>query len=348
MSLYSEIDLPHKVGAHIDWQESWVLIFRDRKSGCVGFLRTGAYPNQGITQTHWGMALPDGTRFRSHLLDRKMEPNDRTETSASSGTMKFSIPNMEYVRFEAHHKDAEADLRLYDFYSSQQWEMIGASQSHDGGGGEAHGHPESAGRVEGRVRIGDRVIDIENGIGYREHGFGPRVIGQKPEELFRSARAHFGTVGPELSYSVITMHDARGGFHKMGYVMCDGVRKKIKDLHTINYTLGDGFSVVGGMTIVKLENDELIRINVETVDGVVTSTHLNNGGIGSSSAGIEALSIPTWNGLDGICDFNMIDNAHRGQLPVSHLLRANAEDGLSQRATDMEWVMKESGLTRLI
>jgi hypothetical protein len=342
MSLYSELDLPHAVGKHPLWQESWVLVFRDRKTNCVGFLRTGSYANQGTTQTHWGMSLPDGTRFRRHLLDRKLQAGDRTDTTASSGTMKFSIPNLEYCRFEAKDADAEADLRIYDFFPSQMWDLIGSSRTFDGDHSgktkDSHGHPESAGRIEGRVRIGDRTIDIENGIGYREHGWGPRVIGTTPPEFFRSGRANFGTVGPELSFSLLTSHAADGGYHKMGFVMRNGKREKIKDVETVSCVLGDGLSILGGWTKVMLEDGEIIRIDVETIDGIVTSTHLNNGGPGSSSAGVEALSIPRWNDLDGICDFNMVDNAHRGEQPVSHLLAANWTDGLSKRERDFSWV----------
>ncbi len=83
MQLYSEVDLPHRPGDHPEWQESWVLIFRDIDTGLVGFLRTGSSVHQGTTQTHWGMALPNGTRFRRHLLDRTMEKSDRTDTAAS-------------------------------------------------------------------------------------------------------------------------------------------------------------------------------------------------------------------------------------------------------------------------
>ncbi|HEY2658337.1 MAG TPA: hypothetical protein VGI79_01345 [Caulobacteraceae bacterium] len=337
MSLYSEADFPHQPGKHPQWQESWVLVFRDPATDCVGFLRTGSYVNEGTTQTHWGMALPDGARFRRHILDRPLQPGDRTETTASSGNLKYSIPNLNYVRFEAFDDDAEADLRLYDYFPSQEWEMVGAqSRTHDGDHTgqtqDAHGHPESAGRVEGRVRIGDRVINIENGIGYRDHGYGPR-----PLPLFRSARWHGGTVGPALSYSLVTMHAEDGSFHKMGYLMLDNKRQKIRDLHTVNSTLSDGYSSIGGWSVVELEDGRTIRIDVEAIDGVVTSTSLNNGGLGSSPAGIEVLSIPRWNGHSGICDFNMIDNPHLGVQPVKGVFLANYKDGLSGREFDPSW-----------
>jgi len=338
MEIYSDVDFPHQPGKHPDWQESWVLIFRDFDTNSVGFLRTGSYVNRGTTQSHWGMALADGTRFRRHILARSAEPGDRTERTASSGNIKYSIPNLEYVRFEAFDRDAEADLRLYDYFPSQQWEMIGTqSRSHDGDhtgrSQDAHGHPESAGRLEGRIRIGDRTIEIKNGMGYRDHGYGPRL-----HQVFRSARWHAGTVGSALSYSLVTMHGEDGEFSKMGYLMLDNERQPIKDLHTVNCSLGDGMSSIGGWTQVVLQDGSQIRIEAEALDGIVTSTTLNNGGPNSSPAGVEVLSIARWNGLEGVSDFNMIDNAHRGDKEVSHLFLANWKDGLSMRETDLSWV----------
>lgn len=340
MSLYTEIDMPQRPTDDPYWQESFVLIFRDPLSGAVGFLRTGCYPNLGTTQTHWGMALPDGTRFRRHWLDRKMEAGDRTENSVSSGSMKYSIPNMEYVRFEANDKDAEVDLRLYDWFPSQDWAFIGGPHhgkelgkmsAADQRAMNTAGHPESAGRLEGRIRLGDRWIDIENGIGYREHGMGARPAGTSDEDTFRAARSHFGTVGPDLSWSLVTIMDAKGHYHKLGFVMLNGKREVVTDVEHVNFVLGDGISSIGGRTVAKLENGEVLRIEVEAVDGVVTSTLYDNGGPGSSSAGVEVLSIPHWNGRAGISDFNMIDNAHRGNKEVGHLLYANHENGLSRR-----------------
>ena len=334
MSLYSEIDLPHEPTDHIDWQESWVLIFRDYDTGLAGFVRTGAYVNQRSSQTHWGMALPDGLRFRRHMLNRPLEVGDRTETSASSGHMKFSIPNMEYCRFEGAYDDAECDLRMYDFFPSQERDWVGGPNHGKPAGDAAHGHPESAGRVEGRVRIGDRVIDIRNGIGYRDHAFGVRTF----PEPFRSMRWNAGTVGPAMSWSLMTGQNGDGHHFKRGWLIRDGKREPIRDIFNINITLGDGVSVLGGWGIAELETGERICIDLQAIDNVVTSSHYSNGGPGSTPAGVESLSITRWNGHEGIADFNMIDNAHRGEQPLSDLLFSIDSDGVTQRPFDPSWL----------
>src|SRR5690606_19465748 len=124
--------------------------------------------------------------------------------------------------------------------------------------------------------------DIEDGIGYRDHGFGPRVI----TPMFRSARWHGGTVGEVLSWSLATAQSSDGRFSRFGWIIRNGERLRIRDLHTVNCVLGDGLSTIGGWTTVLLDSGETLRIDVETIDGVVTSTNLNNGGPGSSPAGV--------------------------------------------------------------
>lgn len=124
----------------------------------------------------------------------------------------------------------------------------------------------------------------------------------------------------------------------MGWLMLDGQRATISDLHHVNCVLSDGYSSIGGWTTVELADGTRLRIEAEAVDGIVTSTKLPNGGPGSSPAGIEVISIARYGGHEGVSDFNMIDNPHRGEQPVSHAFLANTEEGLSQRTADLEWV----------
>lgn len=320
MDLYSDVDFPHEPTDDPHWHESWVLLFRDPASGLVGFLRIGSYVNEGTAQMHWGMALPDGTRFRRHLLDLPLQPANRTTDTASAGPMKFSIPDLEYVRFQAEDTDADVDLKLFDYFPSQNWRQVGSLDA------MAANHPESSGRIEGRVRIGDRVIDVDNGLGHRDHSWGPRR-----HMVIRNNRWVAGTFGPELSFSLSTVQLENGDMFKGYWVIRNGKSEIVRDINTVVLLLADGFSTTGGWTDIELESGERIRIDVETVDGVVTSSHLPNGGPGSTPAGVEALSITRWNGLEGFCDFNININPCRGEQEVSHLMFANYADGLSKR-----------------
>jgi hypothetical protein len=320
MDLYSDVDLPHEADDHPNWQESFVLVFRDRATDLVGFLRVGAYVNEGTAQVHWGLAHPDGTRFRRHRLDLPYRPEDHKSDRMTCGPMTYSIPHGDYVSFVASDPDCDVELRMFDWFPSQFWEGTGdISQL------AAH-HPESSGRVEGHVRLGERTFDIADGVGHRDHSWGPRT-----HIVIRNNRWVAGTVGPELSFSFATVQLENGEFFKGWWLVRDGKRQDVVDINTVVLLLADGFSTVGGWTEALLANGERIRVQVETIDGVVTSSHLNNGGPGSTPAGVEGLSIPRWNGHDGVCDFNINVNPLRGEQAVSHLLLANHEDGLTRR-----------------
>lgn len=91
MSLYSDVDLIHEPDAHPKWQESFVLIFRDPATDLVGFLRLGAYVNEGTCQTHFGLATGDGLRFRRHRLAMPASDGERTRERARR-TSSWAIP----------------------------------------------------------------------------------------------------------------------------------------------------------------------------------------------------------------------------------------------------------------
>lgn len=206
MSLYSDVDLIHEPDAHPKWQESFVLIFRDPATDLVGFLRLGAYVNEGTCQTHFGLATGDGLRFRRHRLAMPASDGERTRESVRAGPLSWAIPRGACVHVRGEEKEASVDLRLYDFFPSQNWRIADPKgveiAKHVGG----FNHPESSGRVEGRVRIGERVIDIENGLGHRDHAWGPR-----DHHAILNNRWIAGTVGPEL----VLLHDVAAGQRRL-------------------------------------------------------------------------------------------------------------------------------------
>jgi hypothetical protein len=119
----------------------------------------------------------------------------------------------------------------------------------------------------------------------------------------------------------------------------------VRDINTVAMVLADGVSTIGGWTDVVLENGERLRIEAETIDGVITSSHLPDGGPGSTPAGVEALSIARWNGHEGFCDFNINVNGLGGEKPVTNLLLANHAMGLSRRPPlDLDWIRPRRGV----
>lgn len=329
--MYTDVDYPHKPTDHPDWHESFVLVFRDEATSLSGFIRTGAYVNQGHCQVHWGMALPDGRRFRRNRPDIHWKDEYLTDTSFQSGEyVRYSVES-DHVRFQGWDEDAELDIRFYDYFPSQDWEPVGVQAPEKLRGGS--NHPESGGRVEGRVRIGDEIIEIA-GFGHHDHSFGPRNITRSI-----SARWHAGNIGPALAFSLVTTVGEDRELYKFGWLMRNGVREKLRDLHHVNMVLSDGFSTIGGYTMVELESGERLRIEATVMDGMVNSTITLNGGPGSTPATIDSYATLKCGDLQGgVSDFMMLDNAHNGEEAVYNILLADTEQGLSRRNFDPSWL----------
>lgn len=327
-TLYSDIDHVHQPDDDPHWQESFVLVFRDLDSDLVGFLRLGSYVNQGQSQTHFGLALPDGTRFRRHRLDLPYDPAGRSRDRLQVGPLSWAI-HEDHIHVTGTEDEAEVDVRLYDFFPSQNWRIADPMGAEIAKGVGGMNHPESSGRIKGRVRLGDRVIDIANGLFHRDHAWGPRV-----HIDFLNNRWIAGTVGPELSFSCMTLQRGDGNFFKAAWVVRDGVVEYAQDVNTAAIVLADGLSTIGGFTEIILDSGERIVIETEVIDGIITSTHQPNGGPGSSPAGVEALAKARWNGLEGFCDFNININPLHGEAAVTRLLHANHSDGLTKHEPD--------------
>jgi len=336
MSHYTEDDYIHTPTDHPKWQESFVLVFRDLDTDLVGFLRVGAYVNEKRAQTHFGLATGDGLRFRRHRLDLPLNDGDRQHGCVTSGTLTYSIVDDSYIRFQGEEDEASFDLRLYDFFPSVSWRIAdprGQEIAETVGG---FNHPEASGRLTGRVRIGDRTIDIENGLAHRDHAWGPR-----DHASILNNRWVAGTVGPELSFSCMTVQHGNGDFVKAAWVVRDGMIEYAKDVNILAIVLPDGISTIGGWTEILLDSGERISLRTEVIDGIITSSHLPNGGPGSTPAGVEGIAKAMWSGKEGVCDFNINVNPLNGEQPVTKLTLANHDEGLTVRdPSETEWAFR--------
>lgn len=322
MSLYTDDDFAHAPGAEADWQESVVLLFHDPASGFAGFFRAGCEPKLRLSQLHFSLVSREGLRFRHHPFDLPMQPGDRTPEGFGAGPLRWRIPRREYVHVSGSVGEVAVDLRMYDFFASTPWQLLGAGIE-----SVAPGHLESAGRVEGELRIGDRVIRMEHALGYRDHSWGRRDV-----RVMRSFRWVAGTCGPDLSFSGVLLHLANGQFMRGGYVRRKAVLCPLADFDVVAHVNADGVSVRGGWAEWTMSDGERLRVEAETIDGIITSYRSDHGGP-HSHIGVEALSIARSGALQGFCDFNIANNPAGGeQAAVSVCERyATLKPGLSRR-----------------
>lgn len=323
MSLYGPDDLLHAPGPTPDWQESVVLIFFDDATGVGGFLRVGTEPNLKISQVHFDLFTRDGLRFRHNPFDIAMTPRDRRADGFAAGSLDWTIPGGDFVRVTANERDADIDLRLYDFFPSVPWRFAGAGDMHQ----LAAGHLESSGRVEGRVRIGERVFSIANALGHRDHSWGPRDV-----RTMRNFRWVAGTTGPALSFSGVVVNLANGMFMKAGWVCRDGKVEHARDVDMLAHVNIDGLTTRGGHMLMTLEGGETVRVDAEVIDGIVTSYRSDHGGPGSH-VGAEGIAVARAAQRVGMCDFNISDNVAGGEQPAATVCEewATLKPGLSQR-----------------
>ncbi len=335
--MYTEQDYIHEADESPNWQEGFVMVFRDLDTDLIGFLRLGTYVNQKESQLHFGLALPDGTRFRRHRFDIPFnDPAERSMERVKVGHMEWRWVDNCKVHLTAKEAEAEVDVVLEDFHASQNWRVADPAGEEIAKRIGGFNHPESGGKLTGRVRIGDKVIEITNGLGYRDHSWGPRDA-----HSILNNRWIAGTMGPAMSFSAMTVQHATGDFMKCAWVCRDGKVEYAQDVNTAAIVLADGLSTIGGWTEIILDSGERIVIETEVIDGIITSTHKMNGGPGSSPAGVEAIAKARWNGHEGFCDFNINVNPLLGEQAVSKLLMANHAEGLSRRdPADTAWAYK--------
>jgi hypothetical protein len=322
-ALYGPDDLLHEAGPQHDWQESVVLIFHDPASGLAGFLRAGSEPNQQLSQPYVSFVTRDGLRYRHHPFDTPMQPGDRTADGFASGPVTWRIPRGEYVHVTATTPDVRADLRLYDWFVSQPWQMFGP-----GGLAQlAPGHLESSGHVEGVVEIGGRRFEIKDGLGHRDHSWGTRDV-----RVMRNFRWVAGTCGPQLSFSGICVHLANGAFMRGGWIHQGGVVRKVSSFDVVAQINVDGVSTRGGYAEWGLAEGGTVRVDAEVVDGIVTSYRSDHGGPGSH-VGVEGMAVARQGDLTGFCDFNVSNNLCGGEQAAPSVCEAWAtfHNGLSRR-----------------
>jgi hypothetical protein len=307
---------PHPPGTEPNWQESVWLQWYDAEAGIGGLHRIGQEVNQGAANALFCLVSDEGTRFRRVLPRLPLRAPDRDGVIAAGEGMCMSYEGGR-PRLVQRQPEAEIDLAFDDYHDLiNLWDL-----SRDGGRGlidqtAAH-HYEVGGRVRGRVRIGERVVEVD-GLGYRDHSWGPRDY-----RAWLSHRWVAGTFGEALTYSLITMHGARGELIRTGYVVRHGKATVASEVDILTYLEPDGFTHRGGRAVARLSDGDELRFDFELVDGMVWGLH--------GFEGLDTICVARCGDLVGQGDLETSNNATNGRDPIRLAIGAAMEDGLSRR-----------------
>ncbi len=299
------------------WQESVVLTFWDEQAGLGALFRLGHEVGQGTSTVWLGAVTEAGDRYRCYREALPLEDSDRTGDGVrtEAGGVAAQLEDGR-LRWRVSQPEFECDLAVTDFYPMTNLWQLGAETSL--AKEFAPEHWEASGRVAGTVRLGDRRYDID-GLHHRDHSWGTRRW-----NTIRSHRWVAGTAGPDLSFMALSWLANDGSLVTEGYVNRDGRTEKARALDVLAYVEIDGLSCRGGRVRMELEDGSEVAFEAEGVDGLLT-LHRN-------VACVDTISrVRLADGRTGFCDFETTHNSRDGSAPVTVMVGAVMDDGLTTR-----------------
>jgi hypothetical protein len=131
-----------------------------------------------------------------------------------------------------------------------------------------------------------------------------------------------GTLGPDLSFSLITTQLAEGQLSRNGLVVRDGEVFPLSDVDVVVHLEPDGFTHRGGTATARLPDGTEVCFDSEVVDGLVIEIHGLRvvEGIGRVRVGDRV----------GFCDLEQSNNPEVRAGAAGLALRAVTADGLTR------------------
>jgi hypothetical protein len=260
-------DRPHTPGPEDKWQESDCYWFYDHATGVGGYQRLGVRPNLGTAQIMLLAFARDGERFArtdSFTRNHPITADDRWAAGQRAGGHQVDALGDGHMRYRWEEEGCSAELEFYEsFYEPRNW----PSKTQDSMAKiNAGGHLECSGRLRGRVTIGSRSYEVD-ALAHRDRSWGVRDHGTIEWSRYRLSS---GTVGPSLSWASSAIKTEEHGLNFMGFVVRDGVSEDVTDVRVLTTLDADGYTPMGGTTVLTLESGEKVQIPASTVQGFLT------------------------------------------------------------------------------
>ncbi|WP_342806336.1 hypothetical protein [Alteromonas sp. M12] len=304
---------PHEVGSHEFWQESVVLFWWDEENSVGGMHRIGHEPNtkNGPQVNLWNHIFsPDYIFKRDDTIP--LRPQDKFKNGFNCGDDTCIFEYTDHAVWTINEPEIQAELHVYDQHTPVDIYPKKGSLAED----VAPNHMEVASKVSGSLTIKSKVHVI-NGLAFRDHGWGIRKW-----DAFVSHRWVAG-VGENFSFLAQTFHSSDDDLVRFGCFIQDNTLTYAKDVEVITYLEADGLTNRGGQVVMTLTTNEILTIDCTPLQkGAVSWIH----GI----ACVDTLCKFKVGTREGVCDFEVTNNALRGSIQPRLAINGIVNKGLNR------------------
>lgn len=302
----------HDDGGDPTYQESSLIVWHDLANGIGGVWRFSQEPVNRRTHSCFGIFTHDGLRFRNNVTEVPFGPEDRgADWMAIGDTLRLDLGQMRQI---ARFDDCEADLTFTDIHP--RWDYLSLMNMNlpQGHGGA---HLEMAGRITGKVRIGDRRVQVD-AFGHRDRSWGSRDW-----TTLRVTRWWSVVFGPDFAVQMTAHVHADGTHGTLGYAVRNGVPTLMTQCDiavTLDY---DAIGTRSAHARFTLESGEQFEFVHERTSGVILDV--------KNFRATESIGVVRWNGREAMSNIEVFTNALGGVNPPVIVLEDDYGQGLSRR-----------------
>lgn len=301
------------------FQESAFLYWYDQSRKIGGIWRVGNEPNlKGGGAALWSNLLtPDHALF--HRVDRlgysREQRMPRGLTAGGALTFEYDAEDVRRSHWTMRDEGASAQLIAEDLGPPLALFPETGSIIHEK---QARHHLEVGVKVRGVATLDGRRYDID-GFGYRDHSWGPRYW-----LAIAGHRWLTGTLGDSKTFGICAFLQEDGSIFRHGYV-CDYRKGEIDYTDDVDILVRlevDCVSHRGGTATLRMMDGTIHHFEFEPHTKAVVSYY----------GGIACLDVPCLvksAGLEGVSDFEISTNPHRGtEPPFDRLCSAVIANGM--------------------
>ena len=305
----------HPWGPEANWQESAVLGWRDPVANVGGHQRMSIQPNRGTSNLWCGVYSGRETIYRLNLEQQPMEalPTGNLGINCGPQRMFHDGTNM---RLQLDTPECRVDLIIDDYPGSL--ELVDAKNVGDMAGSIYREHFNLHCAVRGEVELDGKLHKIENGVGWRDHSWGPRDWSQ-----VLTHRSFHGSIGPDFNFHLLTCMMRDGKFVRRGHIVRGGKALAIDTFTVRTEFLEDGVTPVQAKCLVLFPEGPPLQITAILQKGVFAEVENKFAFYGTGHCEIDGIG-------RGFADVEITNNPRGGEMRLGHTIGNVCENGLFQ------------------